>query len=1200
MERPRKQKRYPDLVSAYPEIASQWLTAKNEALFPHNVTAMSGRKVWWICTEGHEWQATVASRSQGGGCPICSGKKVLKGYNDLASVLPELAAQWHRTKNGALTPDRVTKGSSKKVWWQCDKGHEWQAVISSRSAGRGCPQCNPSTSFAEQALYFYISRLYQAENRYRILKKEADIYLPEFQIAVEHDGPCHRQKKVQEADRKKDILFRENGIHLIRVKDTFPFSVDESQSVICYTYDETDYADLEHAIQETLRLISLYTGNDTQLHANITRDRTAICDQYKAYELERSLFVKTSDAKVYWDWSANTLNPLYLTYGSRQKVHWKCRYGHEWTCSAADFFCGTRCPVCSGRRVLAGFNDFATVNPMLAQEWHPSRNGELHPSQVTAHSGKRVWWQCAAGHEWQATVANRSNGAGCAVCSGKRLLSGYNDLATSHPELLPEWHPSKNGTLRPDAVAAASKTKVWWRCKEGHEWQAGAGSRARGSGCPYCMGKRAIPGVNDLGTVNRELSGQWHPFRNRPLSPSDVTAHSSKKVWWRCEQGHEWEAKVSDRSRGNGCPYCSGRMAIPGTTDLRTARPELAGEWHPTQNGDLKPEQFTCMSDKQVWWRCKNGHSWKSSIANRSDGHGCPYCSGRRAVQGYNDLFTVQPQLCAEWNYERNAGVNPFDLLEKSNKKVWWRCRKGHEWQAAVCSRAAGSGCPICANKQVLAGYNDLQTVRPDLAADWHPDNNGTLTARQVTAGSHKKVWWKCAEGHEWQAAIVNRAYGTACPICAHRKVVPGINDLSCLRPELAAQWSIEKNGALRPEFVSKKSSKKVWWRCEKGHEWQATVCNRFRGDGCPYCSGRLAIAGVNDLATLAPELAREWHPEKNGILTPADVKLYSNKKVWWRCEKGHEWRTTVGSRALGNGCAQCSGRRADIGVTDLATTHPELVKEWITSKNAGITPRDVTKGSMRKIWWRCPKGHEWQASIYERVRGNGCPICSGNVVAAGYNDLATTRADLALEWHPTKNGTGRTPRTVSQGSNYKAWWLCRKGHEWQAAVSDRASGHGCPFCAGKRVLSGFNDLASLRPDLAAQWHPDKNGSLRPEDVTQHSGKKVWWTCSLGHEWQSSVDARSNGTGCPVCAGKKVWKGFNDLATRKPALAAQWHPTKNAPLTASDILATSSRLVWWRCAYGHEWQAAVSRRSDKSICPYCSRRCGGRESSGIV
>ena len=133
-----------DLASQYPDIARQWHPTKNGALIPDHIAPASNKKVWWICDKGHEYQAVVSSRTQhNGGCPYCANKKVLPGFNDLATKYPEIAAEWHPTKNGALTPDQVLPGSRRKVWWQCKNGHVWESVIYSRTGSQssGCPVC---------------------------------------------------------------------------------------------------------------------------------------------------------------------------------------------------------------------------------------------------------------------------------------------------------------------------------------------------------------------------------------------------------------------------------------------------------------------------------------------------------------------------------------------------------------------------------------------------------------------------------------------------------------------------------------------------------------------------------------------------------------------------------------------------------------------------------------------------------------------------------------------------------------------------------------------------------------------------------------------------------------------------------------------------------------------------------------------------
>ena len=213
-----------------------------------------------------------------------------------------------------------------------------------------------------------------------------------------------------------------------------------------------------------------------------------------------------------------------------------------------------------------------------------------------------------------------------------------------------------------------------------------------------------------------------------------------------------------------------------------------------------------------------------------------------------------------------------------------------------------------------------------------------------------------------------------------------------------------------------------------------------------------------------------------------------------------------------------------------LSITHPQLAAEWHPTKNGDLTPDKVVAGSGRKIWWKCPKdpNHEWQAPVDRRTRAkSGCPYCRGLKVSVT-NSLAFTFPDLAAEWHPTKNGT-ITPDKVVAGSNSKVWWRCFKGsdHEWQATVADRTSKDrptGCPYCAGKKV-SVTNSLSSLFPDIATQWHPTKNGHLTPDKVVAGSNKKFWWKCSKGpdHEWQAQLSSRVRaGSGCPCCAGQQV------------------------------------------------------------------------------
>ena len=346
-------------------------------------------------------------------------------------------------------------------------------------------------------------------------------------------------------------------------------------------------------------------------------------------------------------------------------------------------------------------------------------------------------------------------------------------IRSRRAELLQQWHYAKNDGLTPDAVTCHSRQKVWWIDRLGHEWQQEIYSRtALCRGCPFCAGREVLAGFNDLASTHPALSAQWDQEKNFDLTPQMVTAGNSRKVWWRCEKGHSWQATIASRTSGCGCPVCANRRILPGFNDFATTHPALAAEWHPTKNGDLTPQKISYGYDKKVWWRCTNGHKWQAAPKTRVRmGAGCPICANDVAQAGYNDLTTLFPAVAAEWHPTKNGNLTPSQVVSGSHQTVWWRCSLGHEWRAEIVDRTRGTnGCPYCGNKKVLAGFNDLASIEPEIAAEWHPTLNGALTPEMVTAGSNRKVWWLCPEGHVWRTAISNRTNAkkrTGCPVCA-------------------------------------------------------------------------------------------------------------------------------------------------------------------------------------------------------------------------------------------------------------------------------------------------------------------------------------------------------------------------------------------------------------------------------------------------
>ena len=342
-------------------------------------------------------------------------------------------------------------------------------------------------------------------------------------------------------------------------------------------------------------------------------------------------------------------------------------------------------------------------------------------------------------------------------------------------------------------------------------------------------------------------------------------------------------------------------------------------------------------------------------------------------------------------------------------------------------------------------------------------------------------------------------------------------------RQKLLDEWDTDRNAPLTPEAVASGSHRSAWWRCAAGHSWQAVIYARVSGTNCPYCAGKKVQPGLNDLKSQYPALAGQWDREKNLPALPENMPCGSRKPVWWRCEKGHSWRAMICSRVSGCGCPVCAGKMVIPGENDLASRFPKLAAEWDRKKNGSLTPEQVAPGTSRKVWWQCETGHSWYASVAHRVMQKaGCPVCAGKVVISGENDLASLYPDLAAEWDPEKNDT-LTPEQVTPASNRKAWWRCRSGHSYAAVIASRTTnGTRCPYCANRKVLPGFNDLATVEPAVAAQWHPTLNGALTPEMVTAGSHRRAWWQCACGHVWRAYIYSRAGEQrcGCPICAGK--------------------------------------------------------------------------------
>ena len=485
-----------------------------------------------------------------------------------------------------------------------------------------------------------------------------------------------------------------------------------------------------------------------------------------------------------------------------------------------------------------------------------------------------------------------------------------------------------------------------------------------------------------------------------------------------------------------------------------------------------------------------------------------------------------------------------------------------------------------------------------ELMSEWDWDANADLDPNKLTSGSNKKAWWKCSKcAHKWQTTIHHRAVRKQdCPKCRYifKKKIQA--NLTATHPKAKNYWLFSKNNLLTPDLFSQYACQRVWWKCpDCGCEWEEKIKNQVKKLAwCPHCK-----KGIRDLASFLPELVKEWHKTKN-IDNPERVSYASNKYAWWKCSKcNYEWKAKISNRSiLKRGCPCCSEpvRVVVPGINDLKTKFPHIAKEWHPNKNGDLLPEQVASGTRKKVWWICPLGHEYKATIGHRTaqNGTGCPICySGRQTSFAeqavffyvkrlYPDtLSRYKSDFlgkfeldvyipsikyAIEydgeaWHK-QNKIEREKRKYQICKEHGITLIRMREQMPESGedVADRIVGmsnlyeHNNLEFALRKLLMLLNlykpipddlinlkrdrfkileykkseignSLVSVRPDIAMEWHPTKNGNLQPSMFSCGSNHKVWWVCpKCTYEYQSNISHRTNKkipTGCPICGKER-------------------------------------------------------------------------------
>ena len=936
--------------------------------------------------------------------------------------------------------------------------------------------------------------------------------------------------------------------------------------------------------------------------------------------------------------------------GSHKKFWWRCENGHSYQYIVRDKV--------NRKKTCSACNSLAFCAPNIAKEWHPTKNGDKKPEHYAHKSGVAVWWQCPKNeqHVYNSVIWSRTGiKTGCPFCAGKRVC-GDNNLRHLYPDLSKEWHPTKNGDKKPEHFTAGTHKKAWWQCpaNPAHEFYSRIVNRAtHGHGCPYCSGV-LVCSDNNIVARFPEVAKEWHPTKNGRHRPEGFTFGSGRIFWWLCPRGHSYKAQICNRTAKNsptGCPYCAGQK-IDETNNLKARYPRVALEWHPTKNGNLRPEEVMPGSPKKVWWLCPKGHSYEATLGSRALlGTGCSKCNPQSSKSEKRLFFELVSVFASAQSGAKIDGVEldvylpdinvgiEFDgtfyhkgkkRKQDLNKNLYMKNKKIRLIRVREHPLPKIGGDDIIIKKpytiekahvnslfEVLLNYvngseitnkikryiklknfqnedgfeqyvahhlfpkKPLSETHSLLCKEWDYELNGTIKPENFTSGSGKKVWWKCKKSkkHTYLAPIHDRTGNKirGCPYCAGKRVCDD-NSLAAKFPTLSREWHPTKNYGKSPHDYTSGSSKKVWWKCERGHEFSATICNRTnekQPTGCPYCSGH-KIGKDNNLGVKFPLIAAEWHPTKNNDTTPYMVPPAAPVKYWWLCPQKHSYQATIGNRTnekQPTGCPYCANRKVGRD-NSLLFKFPKIAQLWHPSKNKNLGPGNVVPGSYSNVWWKCRKGHVFNVVVNDMVkRGGKCLYCTDKLVSRD-NNLSFKFPHLGREWHTTKNKEGN-PGKIIASKNIKGWWKCPKGHEYEAQLQSRINGKhaGCLYCSGQ-LPTKIDNLLSLFPDIASQWDHAKNEDS-PDKFSPKNWSTVWWRCPRNHSYEAPIFLRVyENKNCPYCSNKRIGVD-NNLAYKFPLIAKQWDREKNNGLSPEKIGPGSHKKVWWKCPKGHSFQRKV-------------------------
>ena len=811
--------------------------------------------------------------------------------------------------------------------------------------------------------------------------------------------------------------------------------------------------------------------------------------------------------------------------------------------------------------------ELITELPDLINYWDYNKNSKLNIETLTVTSKNIINWKCpSCSYEWRASVSKaykqfKNMSRICPVCDlGDVLVKERNSIYKRFPNFIKyiNFHHENFETIREEILnlSFSSKRLFHFKCptcftswidvadssrlmKKSKNTIVHTDCNKYNHFVPYT---KAYPNLGRIYLAGGENKVEFEKLR------LDENVTLPKK--WRCDKcGHSFKMSLDrliSRIKRDGyyCTECKATFDTPiqaknsplGYTDSNLVD-ELVSK-------HIKKNMIDSLSNIVATWKCsKCSGKYDCSVVKRHQ-EGCPYCSNKQMLKGFNTLQETHSYLEKFWDEGNSTKLS--DYWSKSTEAINWSCPCcGIHFQCSPIEMISRTNiensnfetCPNNCDWDTLVFNNDILHDSPKLREEWS-SKNGIPVHLALSHIETKKYWWHCSScKQDYLCSIpIRREVKNTCPYCNDELPLKGFNTLFDDYPEFSDFWS--KNNSQDPTqmTISGAKNNKFLWICSccnlEFEEKLEVVIDKFsiiQGKElirvCPYCTEKIPKPSES-LGGQKSFLRSEWLENLNGDIN----KIFCNSSdtVEWVCRRCHRnFKARISERKENdNCCPYCSKRELAVGYNDLATTHPLVIKEW-----SALNDREscsVMCNSNYRAWWKCPvcKG-EYQQEVQSKVIiKKPCPYCTNHKVLKGLNDLATTHPWLINEWS-TSNDMDFS--SLMSNSGYKAWWKCSvcKGEYQQTVKKKILMKESCPYCQNNEVLKGFNDLETTHKHLMNEWDYLNNILLAdPTEINEKCSQTVWWICkeNSNHRYKLKINEKikyekRSFISCPICKG---------------------------------------------------------------------------------